>query len=118
MRKKPKLKLVEASTDADAPPSTLGKAGAKLWHALMSEYDIHDAGGLEMLAQACGAADRVTEYSAAIDRDGCTVRGKSGVKEHPLLKHELAARAFVVRTLARLGLDLEPIKSVGRPSEF
>ena len=34
----------------------------------------------------------------------------------PLLKHELAARAFVVRTLARLGLDLEPVRAgPGRP---
>lgn len=118
MGKKPKLKLVEASTAVDAVPSALGKSGQKLWQSIMSEYDICDAGGLEMLTQACGAADRVAEYASVIDADGPTVRSKTGVKEHPLLKHELAARSFVVRTLARLGLDLEPIKSVGRPSEF
>lgn len=118
MRKKPKLKLVEASTAVDAVPSALGKTGGKLWQAIMNEYDIHDAGGLSMLEQACGAADRVAEYSAAIDHDGPTIRGKTGIKEHPLLKHELAARSFVVRTLARLGLDLEPLKTAGRQSEF
>jgi hypothetical protein len=37
------------------------------------------------------------------------------MKEHPLLKHELAARAFVCRTLQRLGLDVEAIKPPGRP---
>jgi hypothetical protein len=36
-------------------------------------------------------------------------------KEHPLVKHELAARSFVVRTLARLGLDVDHAKPVGRP---
>jgi hypothetical protein len=29
----------------------------------------------------------------------------------------LANRAFVVRTLSRLGLEFEPVKSVGRPSQ-
>jgi hypothetical protein len=51
----------------------------------------------------------------AIDRDGELIRGKAGAKEHPLLKHELAARAFVCRTLQRLGLDVEAIKPQGRP---
>jgi len=31
------------------------------------------------------------------------------------LKHELAARSFAVRTLARLGLEVEAVKPVGRP---
>jgi hypothetical protein len=33
------------------------------------------------------------------------------------LKHELANRAFVVRTLARLGLNFETVKPVGRPTQ-
>jgi hypothetical protein len=34
----------------------------------------------------------------------------------PAIKTELEARSFVVRTLARLGLNFEPVKaSVGRP---
>jgi len=32
------------------------------------------------------------------------------------LKDELAARSFVVRTLARLGITTEAIKPMGRPS--
>ena len=36
-------------------------------------------------------------------------------REHPLLKHEVAARAFTVRTIEKLGLNFEPVKSVGRP---
>jgi hypothetical protein len=52
----------------------------------------------------------------AIDRDGEIIRTKAGPREHPGLKHELAARAFVVRTLHKLGLDVEAIKPIGRPT--
>jgi hypothetical protein len=41
---------------------------------------------------------------------------QQSLRDHPGLKHELAARAVVVRTLARLGLDLEAVKPVGRPA--
>jgi hypothetical protein len=39
----------------------------------------------------------------------------AGPRDHPLLKHELAARSFVVRTLQRLGLNMEAVKPTGRP---
>ena len=69
-----------------------------------------------MLAQAAAAMDRIAECAEAIERDGVAIRTKIGLKEHPLLRHELAARAFVVRTLHRLGLDVEPLRAAaGRP---
>ena len=68
-----------------------------------------------MLQQICEAADRVQELAAIIARDGPVVGTKHGPKDHPLLKHELAARSFVVRSLQRLGLDVEPVKAIGRP---
>jgi hypothetical protein len=40
------------------------------------------------------------------------------MREHPAMKHELANRAFVVRTLARLGLDVEAVKPIGRPPKL
>ena len=88
----------------------------QLWRAVTAEYAIEDAGGVEMLCQACASLDRAEECSAQISRDGITQRVKAGLyKEHPLLKAELACRAFVVRTLARLGLDVEPVRGIGRP---
>jgi hypothetical protein len=36
------------------------------------------------------------------------------VRSHPLLRDELQDRAFVVKAIQCLGLDLEPIKSIGR----
>jgi P27 family predicted phage terminase small subunit len=117
MVKKPRLTLVDQSAVTSlAPPSTLDKTGATLWRSVMAEYDIRDAGGLEILRQSCEAADRVQEFSQVIARDGPMIRTKQGPKDHPLLKHELAARAFVVRSLHRLGLDVEPVKAIGRPA--
>jgi hypothetical protein len=82
----------------------------------MAEYQIADSGGCEMLRQICEAADRVAEFSRVIERDGAMIRGKLGPRDHPLLKHELSARAFIIRSLHRLGLDVEPVRAVGRPS--
>ena len=83
---------------------------------MLKEYEIADVGGREMLAQACAALDRAEELREQIDQDGAVVKLKSGLRDHPALKHELASRSFVVRTLARLGLDVEPIGRVGRPT--
>jgi hypothetical protein len=45
------------------------------------------------------------------------VQTGSGPKAHPALRDELAGRAFIVRTLERLGLNVETIKPMGRPSK-
>ena len=117
MMKRPRPALVDDQTTmtSPSPPATLGKTGGTLWQTVMAEYDIHDSGGREILLQACEAADRVQQFAAIIERDGPVLQTKHGPKDHPLLKHELAARAFIVRSLHRLGLDVEPIRTVGRP---
>ena len=98
------------------PPSILAETGAKLWRTIQIEREITDSGGLETLRQLCLAADRVAECASIIERDGSVIETKHGPKDHPLLKHELASRAFVVRALARLGrIETEPKKRVGRP---
>ena len=118
MGKKPPLKLVKPSpVTGPAPSRTLGKAGATLWSSIMTEYDIQDSGGLEMLQQACAALDRAENLRQEIDRDGEVIRARGTVRDHPGLKHELANRAFVVRTLSRLGLNFESVKPVGRPPQ-
>ena len=117
MPKKPKLKLVPATpSDSPEPPQNLTEHGLSLWAAVMSEYDLQDTGGREMLRQACSALDRAEACAEHIRRDGEVVHTRNGPKDHPLIKHELAARAFCVRTLHRLGLDVEPVRPVGRPA--
>jgi len=98
------------------PPRKLGPAGENLWNRVQNDYRIEDVGGMELLMQACLAQDRAEELAAIIDADGARIMTKSGAKDHPCLKHELAARAFICRTLQRLGITDEVIKPVGRPT--
>jgi hypothetical protein len=67
------------------------------------------------LAQACAAEDRVEALAARIDADGEVLHTRNGPKAHLALRDELAGRAFIVRTLERLGLNVETVKPVGRP---
>jgi len=81
----------------------------------MADYDIADCGGRELLYQAAAACDRLADLTRGIDADGVTVRIRGGViRAHPALRDELACRAFIVKTLRALGLDVEPIKGEGR----
>jgi len=82
----------------------------------MSEYHIEDRGGIELLMQACECADRVARLAERIDADGEVVEGRNGPRAHPALREELAGRQFICRTLERLGLNLEAVRPVGRPS--
>jgi hypothetical protein len=112
-KKVPKLSLVDG---AATPPRPLGHHGAALWRSILNEFEIDDAGGREMLCQACEAADRVADCSAQLKEDGTVLRTRGGVlREHPACRVELANRGFVVRTLSKLGLGVEPTKPVGRP---
>jgi hypothetical protein len=100
------------------PPGKLGRTGAKLWRDIVSVYEFDSAASYQTLYEACAAADRAQQLRERIDRDGVVLTTATGVlKDHPALRHELASRAFVVRSLARLGLDLEPVRpQPGRPA--
>jgi hypothetical protein len=111
------LVLVPAPAFAPSPPPyKLGKVGRSLWDRIQSEWAIEDSAGLELLAQAALAADRVGALAARIAADGEVIETATGLRAHPCLKDELGARAFIVHTLQRLGLTDEAIKPVGRPS--
>jgi hypothetical protein len=113
-----KLELIGSSPGIDsmAMPEGLGIHGRQVWQRVTAEYDISDAGGFLMLDQICRAVDGAAEYRAIIDRDGPMIKSKAGgAREHPLIKHEMIARAFVVRELQRLGLQFEPLRASGRP---
>jgi hypothetical protein len=112
------LKLV-GETNAElviSPPRPLGKHGMQLWTAVHRQYDVGDAAGIEMLCQAAQSLDRAEACAALIAEQGELIHTRNGPKENPLCKIELGCRSFVVRTLARLGLDCEPIGRVGRPT--
>jgi hypothetical protein len=101
--------------DVREPPSDLGPTGARLWSSIQRQYGISDSGGLAILQVACQSADRAEGLREQIDRDGVVVLCRTGIRDHPLLKHETAARSLTVRSLLRLGLDVEPVGRPGRP---
>ena len=96
------------------PPRTLGEHGGELWVRVQSEYAIEDAGGIEVLAQACLALDRAEALAARINAEGESVKGPTGLRPHPCLKDETQNRALVCRCLARLGVLSEEIRPMGR----
>lgn len=109
------LKVVEPTATVQPPPRKLGKAGAALWADVLAENDIGDAAGLQLLALAAESLDRAESCRSQIDSDGLVIRTKTGLRDHPALKHETAARALCARLIRQLGLDVEPLRSPGRP---
>ena len=114
------LSVVASGATGGKPPRDLGRHGRKLWDEIQSAYQIDDVGGRELLAQAAGALDLVEALGEAIARDGAIVSGPAGPKANPAVKDQISARAFLVRTLERLGVTTENVKpGPGRPpSEF
>jgi hypothetical protein len=112
----PRLTLGEPGLTGSQPSRSLGAHGQALWHKTTTEYRIEDAAGVEMLTQACQALDRAEGLADRIAEDGDIIRTPTGIKAHPGIREELAARGFVVRTLQKLGLNFEPLHAgPGRP---
>jgi hypothetical protein len=108
--------VTSATSQSSTPPRTLGQHGQALYDRILSEYEISDAGGLQLLLLAAEATDRLQALRANIDQDGEVLRTRSGPKPHPALRTELSTRSFIVRTLARLGLDVtDPLAQPGHP---
>jgi hypothetical protein len=97
------------------PPRKFGPAGEALWLKIQHEYGIGDVGGQELLTQICIATDRAEALAAVIEEDGERIVTKSGPRAHPCLREETNVRAFICRTLQRLGITDEPVKPMGRP---
>jgi hypothetical protein len=116
----PKTPFTVVSGDAapGAAPAGLGPAGTAFWRRVQAEYGISDIGGLALLEEICAAKDRVESLREAINADGPVVRNKrgGGVRGHPALQSELQNRAFIARSLERLGISVEPVKSPGHPT--
>lgn len=116
--KNPSLSVVKSGAAGIQPPRKLGKHGMALWNKVHSEYRIDDVGGIEILAQICAAEDRAEALAECIARDGETIKTRTGIRAHPCIREELGCRAFICRGLERLGLNIETMKSPGRPGSI
>ena len=98
-------------------PATLSDQAAVLWLTLLAEYDFADSVGRTLLEEALVAWDRARAAAAMIARDGAVLAGPDGaLRRHPACSVERDSRAQFVRILRELGVNLEPVNDVGRPS--
>lgn len=93
------------------------KQAKKLKKSILSEFDISDRGGLEILDRAIESFSRMREAEAIIEKEGLTVANRFGeTKEHPCLNTERKARAQFLLAIKQLNLDvLPPNHKIGRP---
>ena len=98
------------------PPKDLSGAPKKLWVDLQNEYAITDSAGLTLLADACRFFMRLEQARAILRREGLTVKDRFGqIIAHPLTRLERDSSAAMIRALKSLNLDIEPLKTLGRP---
>jgi len=94
-----------------SPPSTCGSNVLDAGAACLGGVSGNHA-GQSHVSIACARLLMGWREIAKISR-----AARTRPKEHPGLKAELAARAFVARTIVKLGLNVEPLHaSAGRPS--
>src|SRR5262245_27193001 len=90
------------SSSGSPPPADLGAAGKELWRQITSEFTLESSAEVQQFYEACYMEDRAVKLRKHIDREGEMVEIRGTRRDHPCLKHELAARACVVRTIANL----------------
>jgi hypothetical protein len=110
------LSLVNPASTTIQPPRPLGSHGLNLWNGILSEFNVADRAGLELLAQAAACLDRAEGLAGEIAADGAVIRTRAGLRSHPSIKDEIAARTACVRILGKLGVLEEPLRpGPGRP---
>ena len=83
---------------------------------LVDEYNITDSGGENLLMTFAGAYSLELDCQDQISREGLTIKDRFDQdKPHPLLASLRDARAQKLAALKALCLDLEPMKTIGRP---
>ena len=98
------------------PPQPLTADGFHLWSAITTEYKL-DPAALEILALGCEAYSRSRQAGAILDKEGLMSCNRFGdVHEHPAVKAERDARGQCLVALKMLGLNLEPVGAIGRPT--
>ena len=103
---KPSLKIVGQSTPTGVqPPRKLGEPGSSLWDVVMSEYQIDDCGGIEILCQICTMLDRAEEMAAQINSDGCMTSSQRPDQRAPAAEGRAGLSGLHHQKSATLGLE-------------
>jgi P27 family predicted phage terminase small subunit len=98
------------------PPKNASKPAKSLWRALQTEYGITDAAGLDLLNDYVLFYDRREQARDTIRLEGATIKDRFGqTVAHPATRTERDASGSMMKILRALNLDLEPLKTIGRP---
>ena len=87
-----------------APTAHLTPETQAWWRGIVSDYDL-EIHHLRLLESACDAWDRMVTARAEVLRNGITVEGPQGLKQHPCVAIERDARIAFSRILRELDLD-------------
>jgi hypothetical protein len=112
---KPPLTLVSPPATGKASRRKPRQTGADLIKTIVDDFEL-EAGGVALLNGTACALDRLNDVSDQINKDGVMMKWGRGVRPHPLLKLELSLHTLIGRSLQRLGVGLEPVQGMGRPS--
>ena len=94
------------------PPAHLRVDGRRLWRGILREFEISETHDLELLGEACGCVDRISEARAEIEKAGSFFKDRFGQpREHPAHKTERDNKILLCRILRELNLDIEPPES-------
>ena len=85
------------------PPEGAGKAGAALWRAVLSEYELEQHEEL-LLREALRTVDALDALEALVQTEGAVVDSPQGSKAHPALVEARQQRIALARILAALRL--------------
>jgi phage terminase small subunit len=102
----PPVRLVEPllPIELPAPPAHLSPETAAWWRQTVAAYEL-EPHHLKILEAACDAWDRLVTARAEVLRDGSTIEGARGKKQHPAVAVERDARTAFARLVRELDLD-------------
>ncbi len=96
-------------------PKHLSAEAKAWWKTFVRDWDL-DRAALMILESALEAFDRQRQAQEVLSREGIVVKDRWGqLKMHPCVLIERDAKGTMLRKLAALKLDLEPIQAPGRP---
>ena len=101
-----------ATPNQPQPPDHLSPAMQEWWRQVTAEHDL-DPHRQHLLRLACEAFDRCQQAREALTREGISVAGKYGPRQHPAVAVERDAKSAFARLVRDLKLDPPPSPKVG-----
>jgi hypothetical protein len=91
-------------TTKPKPPTGTGTAGAKLWRAVLDEYELEEH-ELLLLREAVRTVDTLDALESRVAEDGPLLGSSQGERAHPALVEARQQRIALARLLAALRLS-------------